>query len=110
MTLLAFGNLTEIGLIWWYEVKWVKDEQIWSLTPLSRIQKLKEGRNLSPVYVVLEGMTKIWLETLSLDLDCCKRVNNVWYCSGVKPICWECTSTLNLHDSADYYYNLVYDF
>jgi len=38
MTWFPFGNLTEIGIIWWYEVKWVKDEQIWSVVPLSRIQ------------------------------------------------------------------------
>jgi len=43
-------------------------------------------RNLLPVcVVVLEGMTNIWLETFSLDLDCC--TNNVWYYSRVKPIC-----------------------
>jgi len=34
MTLFLFGNLTEIGLIGWYEVKWVKDEQIWLVAPL----------------------------------------------------------------------------
>ena len=48
--------------------------------------------NLLPVcVVVLEGILEIWLETLSLDLDCCRRVK---YCSGVKSICWECTSDL----------------
>jgi len=89
MTWFPFGNLIEIRLIWWYEVKWVKDEQIWSVAPLSRIQELKEEINLLPVcVVVLEGMTKIWVEILSLDLDCCRRANNVWYCSGIKPICW----------------------
>jgi len=55
----------------------------------------KRRDNLLPMCVVmLEGMTEIWLETLSLDLDYCRRANNVWYCSGVKPICWECTSDL----------------
>ena len=69
-------------------MKWVKDEQIWSVTPLSRIQKSKEEINLLPMcVVVLEGITKTLLKTLSLDLDCCKRVNNVWYCLRVKPIC-----------------------
>jgi len=102
------GNLTEIGLIWWYDVKWVKDEQIWLIAPLSRIQELKEERNLLSVWVVvLEGMTKIWLEALSLDLDCCRRANNVWYCPRVKPICY---LTLSLHDSAGYYYSLLSDF
>ena len=38
MTLFPFDNLTEIGLIWLYDVKWVKDEQIWSVTPVSIIQ------------------------------------------------------------------------
>jgi len=95
MTWFPFANLAEIGLIWWYEVKWLKDEQIWSVAQLSIIQELKEERNLLPVcVVVLEGIPDIWLETLSLDLDCCRRVNNVWYCSWVKPICWECTSNL----------------
>jgi len=78
-------------------MKWndSKDEQIWSVAPLSIIQELKEDRNLFLVcVVVLERIPEIWLETLSLDLDCCIRVNNVWYCSGVKPICWECTSDL----------------
>jgi len=95
MTWFPFDNLTKIGLIWLYEVKWVKDEQIWLVAPLSRIQELKEERNLLPVcVVVLEGMTDIWLEASSLDLDCLRRANNVWYCSGVKPICWECASDL----------------
>ena len=71
---LIFINLTKIGLIWWYEVKWVKDEKIWSVTPLSRIQELKEERNLLPVcVVVLEGMIEIWLEALPLNLNYCKR-------------------------------------
>ena len=75
-------------------MKWLKDEQIWSVAPLSIIQELKEGRNLLPVcVVVLEGIPDIWLETL-LDLDYCRRVNNIWYYSGVKPIWWECTSDL----------------
>jgi len=47
--LFPLGNLTEIGLIWWYEVKWVKDEQMWLVAPLSRIQELKEERNLLPM-------------------------------------------------------------
>ena len=90
-----FGNLTEIGLILWYEVKWVKDEQIWSVAPLSIIQELKEEKNLLPVCVVVsKGMIEIWLEELSLDLECCRRANNVWNCSGGKPICWECTFDL----------------
>jgi len=71
MTWFPFGNLTMIGLIWLYELKQVKDEQMWSIAPLSIIQELKEERNLVPVCVVVwEGMTEIWLETLSLDLDC----------------------------------------
>ena len=37
--------------------------------------------------VMLEGIIKIWFEALSLDLNCCKRSNNIWYWSGVtKPI------------------------
>jgi len=69
MTWFSFANLTEIRLIWWYEVKWVMDGQIWSVAPLSRIQELKEEKNLLPSVVVSEGMTEIWLGTLSLDLD-----------------------------------------
>jgi len=38
--------------------------------------------------------TRDLIRTLSLDLDYCKKANNVWYCLGVKPICWECTSNL----------------
>ena len=66
---------------------------MWSVAPLSIIQELKEQIKLLSVCVVmLEGITETWLETLSLDLTCCKRPNNVWYCSGVKPICWDSTS------------------
>ena len=62
--------------------------QGWSVIPLSRIQELKKERNLLWVCIaMLKGITEIWLEALSLDLDCCRRVNNVWYCSEIKPIC-----------------------
>ena len=59
-------------------MKWVKDKQIWPVAPLSRIKELKEKKKFITVcVVVLEGMTNIWLEALSLDLDCCRRANNV---------------------------------
>ena len=45
---------------------------------------------------MLEGIIEIWLEALSLDLDNCRSANNAWYYSEVKPICWECTSDLEL--------------
>jgi len=57
MTWFPFGNLRQIRLIWWHEVKWVKDEQIWSVATLSRIQQLKKERNLLLVCIVmLEGI------------------------------------------------------
>jgi len=87
MTWFPFSNLTIIGLIWWYEVKWVKDEQTLSVAPLSRIQELNEERNLLPICIsMLEGITDIWLEALSLNLDCCKRVNNVWETKVLKSV------------------------
>jgi len=33
---------------------------------------------------------KTWIETLSLDSNCCNRTYNVWYYLVVKSICWEC--------------------
>ena len=64
---------------------------MWSVAPLLIIQELKEEIKSLPVCVVmLEGIT--WLETLPLDLACCKRANDVWYYSEVKSICWDSTS------------------
>ena len=58
MIWFPIGNLKEIGLIWWYEVKQVKDEQMWSVAPLSIIQGLKEEIKSLPVCVVMmEGIT-----------------------------------------------------
>jgi len=52
-------------------VKWVKDEQIWSVAPLSRIQKLKEETNLLPACAdVFKGMQRFdyihchWISTV----------------------------------------------
>ena len=66
---------------------------MWSVAPLSIIQELKEEIKLLFVWLEgLEGIIETWLEALPLDLVYCKRANNVWYCSGVKPICWDSTS------------------
>jgi len=42
MTWFPFGNLTHIGLIWWYEVKWVKEEPMWSVVSLLRTKRIKK--------------------------------------------------------------------
>ena len=66
---------------------------MWLVAILSIIQELKDEIKLLLVCVVmLEGITNTSLKTLPLDLDYCKRANNVWYFLGVKPICWDCTS------------------
>jgi len=65
-----------------------------SNTTIKNLRTKEREKFITIVCVVSEGMTKIWLETLSLDLDYCRRANNIWYYSGVKPICWECTSDL----------------
>ena len=53
MTWLLFSNFIEIGLNWLYKVKWVQDEQIWSVVPLLKIQKLKEEKFITNVSVVV---------------------------------------------------------
>jgi len=93
---------------------WSEMSQGWTnmiSSTTTRIQELKEERNLLPTCVfALEGMTKIWLETLSLDLDYCRRANNVWYCSWVNQFSKNVSWILNLHDYIHYYYSLLYDF
>jgi len=42
MTWFPFSNLTHIRLIWWYEVKWVKEEQMWSVVSLLRTKRIKK--------------------------------------------------------------------
>jgi len=71
----------------WNELRMNKYDQQHYYQELLPWTKERE-KFITLVYVVvLEGITKIWLDTLSLDLDCSRRANNVWYCSGVKPIC-----------------------
>lgn len=98
MTVVPLGKETQIGFIVWYDKKEVRVEVMWSVTPVSKIQKLgclTSGEDDLEVKArgVLETSLALGFE---LGCDYCNKPIRLWYCYWVKP------KDLEIEESAPY--------